>query len=321
MDLSAPVAGLLLAGGVEQPPGVSAGVGVAAGEVRPPGPDQVPDRGGREAGQAGAVAGQLGEGRLAGGPAQLGQHGADRVVGAYRAGRGLPGEEHPRHHLGDRADLERGAGLHRAAGPVAVAQAGGADAAVLQHGDGEAAVAPGVGQRRADVGGQRSVAGALRGSRGSRGMIPRAATAPTRPTIRARTIGLRMVLPSVGCFRRVGAHRTGRGFDRAAGCGGSAAGGGEDGQQRHDPLGRDGVVAPAGAAQPAGGGELAQVVVQLAGGAEALDLGQLAGAVPAAEDLPQQAQPHRVREGGSTPASSVQSPASTSSTMRPYCQS
>src|SRR5690606_16519830 len=69
-------------------------------------------------------------------------------------------------------------------------------------------------------------------------------------------------------------------------------------QQRDDPARRDLVAAPAGGVQPAGGRQLAQVVVDLAGRADAVQFGQFGGGAAAAGDLPEQPQPDRVPERG-----------------------
>jgi hypothetical protein len=56
--------------------------------------------------------------------------------------------------------------------------------------------------------------------------------------------------------------------------------------------------APSGGVQPARAGQLAQVVVDLAGRADPVQFGEFGGGAPAAEDLAEQAQPDRVAERG-----------------------
>lgn len=69
-------------------------------------------------------------------------------------------------------------------------------------------------------------------------------------------------------------------------------------QQRHHPDRRDLVPPSAGRVQPARAGQLTQVVVDLAGGADLVERGQFGGRPQAAEDLAEQAQPDRVAERG-----------------------
>lgn len=156
-------------GGAADGVGVLPGVRVAAGHVGPEDACPAQDAVGGEPGQPGAVAGQLGERHVAGGAGDRGPGGAERVVGADDPGGGLVGEEHAGERLGDRADLERGAGLDGLAGPVPVTQAGGADPAVLDQGDGEPTVSRRVAYGRACGAGQVGVAGGLRAEAGHPG--------------------------------------------------------------------------------------------------------------------------------------------------------